>query len=439
MITPEDTVIVGVSGGADSVCLLHLMLSLKESTGSPAHILVAHVQHGLRGEEGEADEAFVRDLCLSLGVECRIKTADVSALSSQWGVGIEEAGRHVRYAFFDELAQEFAPAKIATAHNRKDNAETVLLHLTRGCGMTGAAGISPVFGNRIRPLLTTAREEIEEYCREHGLNFRTDSTNADVHYSRNRIRHEVLPSLNSINPQAEEAICRFAELARQDEEYFQKQVEDLSASAKQPDGGYQLSALSPIPSALQGRVITKIIQESTGITPERSHVEAVLNMPDDGGGVTLLKGYHAVSYHGALYIPPLSSETVPDTPIEWDRDHVVCGKRYRVLQLSPEEFEKAQNVYKLLLKNTFDCAMIVDSLYWHSRQPGETFQPIGRPTKPLKKWMNEETILPWQRSNWPMLRDASGIVWVEGMGCAERVKVTKSTQQIGCVIFVGDV
>lgn len=435
MLTPADTVVVGVSGGADSVALLHILLTLQREKGIPARLVAAHIQHNLRGEESRQDEAFVRQLCADRGVECRVKEADVAALAIEWGTGTEDAGRRVRYAFFEELAKEFAPAKIATAHNRKDNMETVLLHLTRGSGLQGVGGIPPIIGNRIRPLICCSREEIEGYCAENGLAYRQDSTNADTAYSRNRIRQEVLPALSKINPQAEEAFLRFSEIARQDDACLQALAADLVAEVTRPEHRYRLAPIQTAPPSIGARALRQIIHAETGVLPETTHIRELLALPEQGGEVTLPGGHRVVDYHGDLCFPKTADPPAPaeDTPVEWGRDYVICGKTYSLSLLSLEEYENKQKVHKILLKNALDYAMIVDGLYWHARRPGDVFRSKGRPAKTLKKWFNELAVPPWQRQEWPILRDRDGIVWMAEGGSAERVAVTANTKQILCI------
>ena len=164
MLSPDDSVVVGVSGGADSMALLHLLLTLWREEQRFGALIAVHVQHNLRGEESDADEAFVRATCAAWGVPLIVRSVDVAALAARQGTGLEETGRQVRYAAFEEVARQHPPCRIATAHNRRDNMETVLLHLTRGSGLRGGGGIATVRGDRIRPLLHCSRQEIEAYC-----------------------------------------------------------------------------------------------------------------------------------------------------------------------------------------------------------------------------------------------------------------------------------
>ena len=203
-----DRVIVALSGGADSVTLLHVLCGLRDA--ADLTVAAVHVHHGLRGADADADEALCRRLCEQWDVPLSVHHIDVAAEAASAHETIEQTGRRLRYACLEREADK-QNAKIATAHTASDQAETVLLHLTRGCGLHGLCGIPPRRGGVIRPLLTCSREQVEAYCAAQGLAFATDATNADVTYARNRVRHRVLPELTEINPRVGEALCRLSE------------------------------------------------------------------------------------------------------------------------------------------------------------------------------------------------------------------------------------
>ena len=210
MVPPSGgTMLVAVSGGRDSVCLLHYLATMPRDFS----VAAAHLDHGQRPTAGR-DVAFVRQLCRELDVPLTVERADVPALARQRGVGLEEAGRMARYDFFRRTADSLGAQRIATAHHAADQAETVLLNLVRGTGMQGLAGIPPVRGRIVRPLLETSRDDIETYLKTHGLSHVEDETNRDTSLGRNRLRREVMPGLLSLHPGAAASICRTAELLR---------------------------------------------------------------------------------------------------------------------------------------------------------------------------------------------------------------------------------
>ncbi|MEJ5277520.1 MAG: tRNA lysidine(34) synthetase TilS, partial [Thermogemmata sp.] len=217
--------VVGVSGGADSVALLRALVAAGRS------VTAAHVHHGLRGAEADADEEFVRGLCQRLGVRYEGRRVEVSA----WGRNVEAAGRRARYAFFAEVAQRTGAQWVAVAHTADDQAETILHRLIRGTGLSGLRGMAaeralalPGGGNvpLVRPLLTVRRQQVREYLRQLGQDYREDSSNRNLAYTRNRIRHEVMPLLESFNPRVVEALCRLGEQAAEADEVLARLSQD---------------------------------------------------------------------------------------------------------------------------------------------------------------------------------------------------------------------
>lgn len=243
MTQPGDTVICAVSGGADSVCMLHVLLSLRNTLGITVE--AAHFNHQLRGEESDRDEAFVRTLCAELGVVLHVDNGDVRARAAKTHESVEEAARALRYAFFSSL-----PGLIATAHTQDDNLETVLLNLTRGTGLAGLCGIPPRRERFIRPMLAVSRAEIEAYLAQNGLSHVTDSTNFLPDARRNRLRQSVIPLLKAENPSLCETAFRMCRLLEADEAQLSAQAEAALRQARLSDG-IRCSALTayPRPSA----------------------------------------------------------------------------------------------------------------------------------------------------------------------------------------------
>ncbi|MCD7954799.1 MAG: tRNA lysidine(34) synthetase TilS [Lachnospiraceae bacterium] len=246
MIEPGEKVIAGVSGGADSVCLLHLLCQLREKI--PFSLVVVHVEHGLRGQESLDDAAFVENLCEKWQVPRRVVHVNVEALSFSEGMSCEEAGRAARYRIFEETAVECKARRIAVAHNQNDQAETVLWNLARGSGLKGLGGIRPVQGKLIRPLLFFCRDEIEEYLRAEGLSWRTDRTNLEPEFTRNRIRLSLLPQMEQeLNRQSTRHIAEAAGRLQRVQEYLDQMTDAAAARCIWCDGleGGQYSSRQP--------------------------------------------------------------------------------------------------------------------------------------------------------------------------------------------------
>ena len=220
LIEMNDKIVIGVSGGPDSICLLHVLYGLKEKLG--IEIVVAHVNHMLR-EVADLETEYVQNFCKKLGIQCYVKKADILEISKTQKKGTEEVGRQVRYDFFDEVAKKTNSNKIATAHNSNDRAETVILNILRGSGLSGLKGIEPIRDNKyIRPLINTDRQDIENYCNDNKLEPKYDKTNNENIYTRNKVRNTVIPYIKKeFNPNIIKTINRLSSLATEENEYLQ--------------------------------------------------------------------------------------------------------------------------------------------------------------------------------------------------------------------------
>ena len=261
MLPPGSRVLCAVSGGADSVCLLHWLKS--ESTELGIEVAAAHFEHGIRGGESLRDMRFVEEICAQWSIPLFTERADVPGWALEHSMGLEEAARDLRYDFLFRTAREHGFDRIATAHNANDNAETVLFNLTRGTGISGLCGIPPVRDNIVRPLLETTRQEIEEYLAENGLEHTEDSTNADTEYSRNRIRNLAVPVLREINPSFETSVARTVQLLRSDNDYLESLADDFIREFY-TDGSVPLKKLAALPSPVKARVIRKLCPKPLG-------------------------------------------------------------------------------------------------------------------------------------------------------------------------------
>ena len=227
LIENGNNIVIGVSGGPDSMALLNALYSLKKKKKIDVNLVVAHVNHGIRNE-AEEETKYVENFCKEKGISCFIKREKVEELAKKQKIGTEEAGRKLRYEFFEEVAQKFTNVKIATAHNANDNSETVLMNLIRGSGLTGLKGIEVKRGKYIRPLIECEREEIEEYCKEEKLEPKYDKSNEENIYTRNKIRNILLPLLKKeFNPNIVTSLNRMSQIIKEENEYIQKQVEEV--------------------------------------------------------------------------------------------------------------------------------------------------------------------------------------------------------------------
>lgn len=254
----NSAIVVAVSGGADSVALLHALCSLKEETG--LRIYACHINHNLRGEESDGDEQYVRSLCESLGVPLKVYSIDVRG-NAKKHESTEETARKLRYECFEKEAAE-KNALVATAHTASDNAETVIMNIIRGTGTKGLCGIPARRGYIIRPLLGCTREDIEEYCKSNSLRYVTDSTNLSDDYTRNKIRHNVIPLLSEFNPSLLTAFTRMTEAVTDDNAFIERFSEEMAAECYDGDGKYDSRKLSALEKPVLRRIISRILKDS---------------------------------------------------------------------------------------------------------------------------------------------------------------------------------
>ena len=259
MFPAGSRVLCAVSGGADSMCLLHWLGSSAEALG--ISVSAAHFEHGIRGEESLRDMAFVEETCRAMGIPLFTGRGKVPEYAEERAMGLEEAARELRYQFLEKTAGENGFDRIATAHNADDNAETVIFNLVRGSGSAGLCGIPPVRGIIVRPLLETTRAEIEAYLEEHGVSHIEDSSNSSRQYSRNKIRLQVMPVLREINPSASRAILRTGDMLREDNRLLEQLAEEFIAGHFNGES-VRSKDLAALPDAVEARVIRRLCPQT---------------------------------------------------------------------------------------------------------------------------------------------------------------------------------
>ena len=324
MLPPKGGVLLcAVSGGRDSVCLLHYLAAIAPQRGFT--VAAGHLNHQMR-PEARRDEDFVRELCRTLGVAFYTEAAPVYETAARWGLGVEETGRKLRYDFLFRTAEQIGAARIATAHHAQDQAETVLLNLLRGTGPEGLGGIPPVRGRIVRPLLQTSRTEIEDYLEAHHLSHVEDSTNEDTHYARNRLRRELWPALETINPALERAIGRTAEILRRENGY----LDTLAAEYLPPSGtAVETAVLLAAPEPLRPRMARLLLERlPTGKKDVGAvHIDAMLALAERGGTLDLPDGARAVCRNGWLRLT-VKEEAPPEQVLTqgenaWGQYHII--------------------------------------------------------------------------------------------------------------------
>lgn len=415
----SDNITVALSGGADSVALLHALCALRDKLG--LNISAAHLNHMIRGEEALRDESFVKQLCRDMNVPLICESVDVPLYAKEHRLSTETAAREVRYAFFERVNK----GVVATAHTASDNLETVLFNLARGTGLNGLCGIPPKRGIYIRPLILATRQEVEDYCAKNGLSYVTDSTNLSDDYTRNRIRHTVIPVLKSVNASAEKAAARTVISLREDEELLSSLAD--SYLDKNCENGY-LNIKAEVSPAVLKRAIKKYAESTvTGLFLDSNHLNGVYSLCLNGGRISLPCDTSATAENGRLFI---------GKSLEYGKK-----PKFRVTTEIKDNtfFENGEKVNNLLLNNSIDCDKIVGELILRTRLPGDSIRLAGRGcTKSLKKLMNELKIAINLRDSIPVLADDGGLVWVYGAGTANRCAVNEKTEKV-MIITVSDV
>ena len=450
MFTPGDTVLIGVSGGADSVCLLHALNSLKEELG--IRVAAAHLNHGIRGEEADRDAAFVKELCRSWQIPCYCKREDIPALAKEMDVSEETAGRLKRYQFFRELCMEEPFDKIATAHNLNDQAETVLMRMIRGCGIDGLSGIRYLRKDGVvRPLLDVERTQIEAYCKENNLAYCTDSTNKDETYTRNRIRHRLIPLLQEeFNPNIAGALATVAENVAEDGDFISGYAKRLYHRINSPAPGQKpvvldIGTLAMVQESIRNRLIVLAAKDAMGkeYRLERGHLEAVNGLleKETGASVSLPGGLTAVVRYGWLAFETAEEQAKLAGREFTDGVHyeVEMGRTYEVgeynISLELKEMPVLLQEHEMLL----DYDKLAElPLTIRTRRRGDRIAVYkdGRERK-LKDFLIDAKIPVTKRSQIPLLCSENKVIAVIGYRIAEPYKQDKETKR-GLVIQYGE-
>lgn len=407
-------IIVGLSGGADSVLLTYLLV---QKYGAE-RLLAVHVHHGIRGAEADRDAEFVQDYCKALELHCKVIYKDIPALAAVSGEGVEECARRVRYACFAEEAGE--NGCIATAHNADDNAETLLLNLTRGMGPHGAGGIPPRRGRIYRPILNISRAEVEHLCKVYRLDYVTDSTNLTVDYTRNKLRHSVLPVLKDVNPQMTQATSRFAESMRLQNEFVFSCANELLCKAKAPYG-YDLEILRSAHEAVLRAALELLLSSYGRLSYE--HICRAASCVFMGGSLSLPGDIVLEAKQDTLTVRKnreRKNRNVFSVPLRAGENVLPNGKTLFVEKKIPEKEEIDRKVHNLLFQNFSDCDKITNVPRVRTRRAGDVFRPAGRGvTKSVKKILNELRIPAAARDRLLLLEKDGEIIWIEAVGAAE--------------------
>ncbi len=448
LINHGDNIVVGVSGGADSICLLYLLRKYSEKV--MFSLTAVHVHHMLRKADADADAAFVQTMCREMEVRCLVARCDVRGLSKSAGMSLEEAGRTARYRSFAKVADTMQPSKIAVAHNFDDSVETILLNMIRGTdlkGFTGMKEMSYVNGQVIiRPLLPFTKTEIKEFIIMRKLQYREDSTNAETEFTRNKIRNKIMPIINDINPRAAIHINNLAKSVEKVEQYTDWMAQEYYNHAVTFEQSKAIISLAKIEDAdafIKNKIIYNVIVAICGQQKDisRTHVEQVVDLIEKQTGKQISlpygliakKDYYDLIIEKDFEAEPVEEEkeviVIPHTEISWKEqslegfDGVIIT--YNLVLVTDE------NRNKLMVKNnftkTFDYDKIIGDITLGARSSGDKIV-LKEGTKSVKKYFIDEKIPQERRDDILILKDEESVLWIVGFRMSEEYKITDETK-----------
>ncbi|MDO5445861.1 MAG: tRNA lysidine(34) synthetase TilS [Eubacteriales bacterium] len=440
MLSKGGRILCAVSGGADSMCLLSLLKSMEGTLD--IRVSAAHYEHGIRGEESLRDLRFVKEYCENSGIPFVFEQGNVPEYAARNGLGTEEAARLLRYDFLERARVQMNCDVIATAHNMDDNAETVVFNLLRGSGTAGLSGIPPVRDNIIRPLLCMPRSEIEKYLEDNGIPHVEDSTNLSEDYSRNRIRHNVIPELKKIFPSASEAIFRASLILREDDSCLSGQADAfISGYLKKYSGGCSVPSdkLSELPEAVSSRVVRKLAGRS--LTYEQT--DAVLKLAGSTERkMADLPGVRVTAEQGRIWFPAADSGTspLPETKGIAEPVRLPVGQTVKLagtgLKIVCDKCVYHSDVHDLLNTLYLKCGEIYGHVSCTSRLPGDRLRVKGRGcTKTLKSLFMEAKMTGKERDEALVFRDDKGILAVAGLAVSERAAPAEGDEVLKITII----
>ena len=434
----ESGVLVGFSGGADSVLLLCFLHEYKKQCNKDFSILAVHVNHGIRGDEAARDERFSMDFAKGLGIEFVSVHTDVPELSAKLGVGIEEAARNVRYSNFNSLITGRKDVStIAVAHNATDNTETVIMNMLRGSGLSGASGIKPIRDNIVRPLIKIAKRDIVSLLEHHDIPYVTDSTNSSVDYTRNYVRNEILPLFERLSNNPEASFTKLTDNLRSDLDYLNTCASEFIA-----ENGHDKIAASLLKSlhpSVFARVISALSFEANAEYPEEKHIKAIHQLlSTDNFKYSLPGKYDFVCQRGICTFLSKSYENKLDGQIfSLTRgENKIYGTNLTVYVGEVEE--SSLNIYNFSIQANISSDIIDDGLFLRFKADGDSYKYHGM-THKLKKVFNDRNIPTSERDYIPIVCDSHGILVVPGMSVRDGAKSDNSVNNTPITFAYGTI
>ena len=416
MLDKGDTVAVGVSGGKDSVALLHILCALRQEY--ELNLIAVHIHHGIRGEQADADERFVEKLCQEWAVAYRCFHYDVPGMAAQRGISEETCGRELRYESFESTHAD----KIATAHTLSDSVETMLFHLARGSGSKGLCGIPPVRENIIRPLIACTSDEVIAYLAQRGIAYRDDTTNSSEAYTRNFIRLSLIPLLRQINPSFEQSAAQTMSVLKEQSDYFRE-----IAQAHILQNGYEVKALKALPAAVQHETVRFIIEKETGVTPEYKHLRVICNNLKNGAKWQINSGTLVRVRRGVLEFPRRVSARAYSFQVNEGTYTLPIG----VLHAEMMNCKQFENLTPHLFSFAVDYDKIQSNLICRNKRAGDRFFDGRRGVgKSMKKYLNEIGYMPEKRSDFPVFCAGEDVLGTLGSFPTRELMPARHTKKV---------
>ena len=442
MLEKDDKVIVGVSGGADSICLLFVLLELQKEYGF--ELIAEHVTHELRGTAAKEDETYVREICKERNIPCVVYSENVELVAKKRKQSIEEAGRDVRREMFEKARKEYTGTKIALAHHKNDNVETLFMNLARGSKMAGLGGMSPVNDFFIRPLLCVSRKEIEDYLKKNNIHYCTDETNFSDQYTRNRVRNHMIPYMEEhINVKAVDHISESMEMIRETQQFLQEEVDKYARVAVSKKGTeYRLlaSEFVTLPNLIKTYLVKEVLQKVSGKAKdlESTHIEAILDLFEKQVGrkidlpyqMVAIRVYEGVDVGRKSACEEQIKETVLTVPEDGKRVETKWnGVRISYQVCARQEWER--NALEKSGTKAFDYDIINDVLCVRTRKAGDYITLTkGGGTQKLKSYFINEKVEQSLRNHIPILADGNHVLWIVGYRTNPAYYVTENTKRI---------
>ena len=441
LIKSGDRILVALSGGPDSVCLLYILIKLREILG--IEIGAAHLNHMLRGEDALGDEEYVNKLCKDLNIPCYIKQVDINKYARENKLSSEMAGRSVRYDFFDEIISKYGFNKIATAHNANDQAETILFRLMRGTGLEGLGGIKVSRDNKIiRPILCLSRNEVEDYIEKEGLNPRIDKTNFEKVYNRNKIRLDILPYIKKhFNADIVQTLNRMSTLLQKDNDYLERSAYKYYEKncLKSKEHFILKKELFNEEEAITSRVIRNALTEysKSNYDFEMKHISEIIHLARKNSGkkIDLPNKIYAENIYGDIYIKKRIKKQKIDNKNEIViNKNDINGKKveFHNYKLEFSIIDNNNLIYKKnSLKKFFDFDLIENFIVIRKRKDGDKMIPLGmKGTKKIKDIFIDAKVPKEQRDYIPIIEFDNNIAWLTGIKVSDEYKVNNNSKNI---------